>query len=191
MTSRAVEAYLARLERELGKRGLRDARIVEEARGHLVDAMERGRQRGLSVEAAEEEAVARFGEPDAVAATFATERYRMLNRSLFVLATVVGLLIAYVDSRPTWDDTGITAFALLFSGAVFGVLGPQRPWLWALAIGVWIPLYAFVRAPTPGKLAMLLVLAFPLAGAYGGMVLRLAGVALFGIEHDRPTTPRH
>jgi hypothetical protein len=172
MTSGQLETYLIRLGRELRKRGLVDDRIVEEARGHLVDAIEHGLQRGLSVDAAEHEAFARFGAPEAVAAQFVTERYRLLNRWLLVAASVVGMIIAYVDSRPTWDDAGIAAFSMLVSAGVFGMIGPQRPWLWALAIGIWIPLHAFARTVSLDSIGMLAVIAFPLAGAYAGMAVR-------------------
>ena len=76
MTSAALEAYLSRLERELRQRGLHDRRIVLEAREHLVDAVEDGLQRGLSLEAAESQALVRFGPPEIVAAHFATKRPR-------------------------------------------------------------------------------------------------------------------
>jgi hypothetical protein len=36
-----------------------------------------------------------------------------MTRALLPLALGFGLLIAYVDSRPNWDDTGVTALALL------------------------------------------------------------------------------
>jgi predicted DNA-binding WGR domain protein len=71
MTSAALEAYLSRLERELRKRGLQDRRIVDEAREHLFDAVEGELQRGLSIDAAESEALVRFGPPEMVAAYFA------------------------------------------------------------------------------------------------------------------------
>jgi putative ABC transport system permease protein len=73
MTATALEAYLSRLERELQKRGVQDGRIVDEAREHLVDAREEGLRRGLSAEAAESLALARFGPPEILAAQFATK----------------------------------------------------------------------------------------------------------------------
>jgi hypothetical protein len=85
MTSAALEAYLSRLERELRKRGLQDRRIVDEAREHLFDAVEEGLQRGLSVDAAETDALVRFGSPEMVAAHFATKRHGMSNWLFFIL----------------------------------------------------------------------------------------------------------
>lgn len=178
MTSEQFQAYLNRLGRELRKRGLVDPRIVEEARDHLVDAIEHGLQRGLSADAAEREAFARFGAPETLAKQFAAERYRTLNRWLFVGASVVGLIIAYVDSQPTWDGAGITAFAMLLAAGVLGMMGPHRPWLWALAIGMWVPLYTFAHTASVRSLGTLVVLAFPLAGAYAGRALRYWGMAV-------------
>jgi hypothetical protein len=77
MTS--LEWYLIRFERELAGHGVADPRVIEEARGHLVDAIEHGLQRGLSNEAAEREAIERFGAPETVAAKFASERLRARN----------------------------------------------------------------------------------------------------------------
>ena len=35
-----------------------------------------------------------------------------MPKVLLPIAIGLGLLIAYVDSRPNWDDTGLTALAL-------------------------------------------------------------------------------
>jgi len=43
----------------------------------------------------------------------------VFNAVLFLVAVLGGLAIAYVDLRPTWDDAGITAMAMLsLAGAV-------------------------------------------------------------------------
>jgi hypothetical protein len=167
-----VESYVRQLDRELRKRFVLDADILEEVHGHLTDAVERGAQRGHSFPSAQAAAIERFGAPALVAAAYAADRSRGLYRCLFIAAIAFGVAIAYVDSRPAWDDTGITAGTMMLVAGVLGLLGPRRPWTWALLIGIWIPAYAVARAPSAGTLAMVLVLAFPFAGAYGGMALR-------------------
>jgi hypothetical protein len=96
-----------------------------------------------------------------------------MTRTLLPLAVLTGLAIAWMDGQPGWDDTGISAMALLLAAVTFGLVGRTRPWLWALAVGAWIPLRAVVNG---GAWSMLFVLAIPLAGAYAGSGLRrLAG----------------
>jgi hypothetical protein len=92
-----------------------------------------------------------------------------MQRILFVVALGLGLAIAYVDSRPNWDDTGVTAAAILLVCGALGALGPKQPWLWAVAVGLWIPLVGIARSQNYGSL---LALAVAFAGAYGGMALR-------------------
>ena len=60
---------------------------------------------------------------------------------LAVVAGTIGLTLGYLDSRPSWDDTGITAALLLLSSAMAVGLSGRRPWLWALLIGTWIPIF--------------------------------------------------
>jgi len=91
---------------------------------------------------------------------------------LTLVAAASGLGIAYMDSRPGFDDTGITAGLLLIAAGCLGSAAPQRPWLWALMIGLWIPLHAIASQHSVASLGMLLVLAFPFAGAYAGTALR-------------------
>jgi hypothetical protein len=97
-----------------------------------------------------------------------------MHKVLLIFAVSLGLVIAYVDSRPNWDDTGITAAALLVSCLALGALEPKRPWLWATAIAIWVPLYGIVVAHNFGSL---LALAFGFVGAYLGMALRKLIVA--------------
>ena len=87
---------------------------------------------------------------------------------LLAAAAAVGLLIAFIDSRPTWNDSGITALALLLSGGLIGLFIRRRPWLFSLALGVWIPLRGIFLAHDS---RFLIVLLFPLAGVYAGWAL--------------------
>lgn len=72
-----LDDYVIRLERALRQRGRADPRIVAEAREHLVDAVDDGRARGLSIDEAEREALERFGAPEILAAHAAAERDQM------------------------------------------------------------------------------------------------------------------
>jgi hypothetical protein len=91
-----------------------------------------------------------------------------------VAALLLGFAISWVDNRPNWDDTGVTAFALLLSGGVMGLLAPRRSWLWAIAIWVWLPAWSIVRAGAlhPAMAAWVIVLAFPMTGALLGTQVR-------------------
>jgi len=92
-----------------------------------------------------------------------------MQKVLLVIALAVGGLIAYVDSRPNWDDTGVTAAAIFVVCGTLGAAGPNRPWLWALAVGLWIPVLGIAMTRNYGTL-----LALPIAfgGAYVGMAIR-------------------
>lgn len=90
---------------------------------------------------------------------------------LLVVAVVIGVAIAYVDSRTTWDDTAITVGSLVLSTGLLAFFSPKQPWIWALAVGVWIPLFAVAGTHNYGGV---IALAFAFLGAYGGMLLRRA-----------------
>ncbi|MGA8108985.1 MAG: hypothetical protein WB974_06100 [Acidobacteriaceae bacterium] len=82
---------------------------------------------------------------------------------------------------------GITAGLLLLSAGFLGLLGPRRPWLWALGIGVWIPLRMVVHAPSMGNvLGGLVILAFPMAGAFAGMAVRGLAVRAGALRAGTP-----
>jgi len=88
---------------------------------------------------------------------------------LFLLALAVGLLIGWVDTRPTWDDAGITAAAILVTTAAFGAAMPKRAWLWALAVGSGIAALNIAQA---GNFAALVAFVFAFAGSYAGVLVR-------------------
>jgi hypothetical protein len=90
-------------------------------------------------------------------------------------ALIFGLLIAWVDSRPTWDDTGISVGALLIVTGLLGLVAPERPWLWALAVGIWIPAYGIIAHANYG---LLLVLVIAFVGAYAGALIRKVSTVL-------------
>ena len=92
-----------------------------------------------------------------------------MQKLLLVIGLAAGGLIAYIDSRPHWDDTGVTAAAIFLVCGALGAAGPSRPWLWALAVGLWIPVLGIAMSRNYGTL-----LALPIAfgGAYAGMAIR-------------------
>lgn len=110
--------------------------------------------------------------PDLASTAIAERSRTMRDRWLFMLvplALALGFTIAYVDSSPGWDDTGVSAAAVLGSSGLFGLLYPARPWLWALAVGTWIPAFGIVRE---FNYASLLALVFSFAGAYASALVR-------------------
>lgn len=90
---------------------------------------------------------------------------------LVVMSIGIGLAIAYLDSQPNWDDTGITATMLLLMAALVSGISARRPWLWAILIGVWTPLLEFSSAGWAGLAA----LGVAAVGATAGYLLVRAG----------------
>jgi hypothetical protein len=88
---------------------------------------------------------------------------------VIILAILLGLIVTRIDTRPHWDDTGITVLLLFFASVVCGYLIPRHPWLIALAVCTWIPLYNILVSRNYGSLLALLP---GLAGAYTGFYLK-------------------
>jgi capsular polysaccharide biosynthesis protein len=109
MTLGPLDTYLQELARALRERGHEATRIVDEAREHLVDAVEDGLRRGLAREDAEREALERFGPPDLLAAQSLPVRSRLMARTTAALDIVVG--------HWRWM-TAATALAALVAGTV-------------------------------------------------------------------------
>jgi hypothetical protein len=93
---------------------------------------------------------------------------------LLLGALALGLVVALVDLSPGWDDTGVSAAAVFVVAAVFGAARPSRAWLWALAVGLWIPVLGIV---VRGNAEALIALVPALLGALAGAAARklLAG----------------
>ncbi|MSP14442.1 MAG: hypothetical protein EXR62_16000 [Chloroflexi bacterium] len=169
MEHTTLEEYLHELDRELRSQWMFQPRILEEVQSHLLEAVEQGERNGLSPAEAQRLALQRFGPAKTLAIQFTEERRLMMQKTLLAAGLALGLGIAYVDSRPTWDDAGITAMAILATCGMLGLLGAKRPWLWALVGGIWIPLFAILNSH---NFTSLLVLVFAFAGAYGGWAVR-------------------
>jgi hypothetical protein len=106
---------------------------------------------------------------------------RGMDAALLVLALALGLGIAWIDSRPHWDDTGITAGLLFLSAAAVTLVAPRCPWLLGLLVGFGV--FAELARPaiathqfsfSMATLGPLVVLLFPMAGAYSAFFLRCA-----------------
>lgn len=88
---------------------------------------------------------------------------------LLFLAFALGLVIGWVDTRPTWDDAGITVGAVLIVAAAFGLLMRKRAWAWGMAVGIGTPLLNFLLH---GSFAALVALPVAFLGSYAGAFVR-------------------
>jgi hypothetical protein len=93
----------------------------------------------------------------------------MKNIIALIVSLAIGLVIWKIDSQPTWDDSGITAGMIVLSTGLISFISPHRPYVCALAVTVWIPLFGIIVDRNYGTL---LVLLFGFIGAYGGATLR-------------------
>ena len=99
---------------------------------------------------------------------------KTLDWLLLLAALAVGLALGLVDSSPGWDDTGVSAAAVFATTAALGAARPSRAWVWALAVGLWIPALGILLR---GNYGALLALVPALLGAFAGAGARrlLAG----------------
>lgn len=82
-----------------------------------------------------------------------------------LFACIFGIAIAWVDAQPNWDNAGITAFMVLLVSMLAAYMAKRKPWLIALAAGVWIPLYGIIFTQNFGSILSLLP---GIIGAYTG-----------------------
>jgi hypothetical protein len=123
VTGGPVEAFLAELERHLGRdREARD-RVLSEVGDHLRDLARENRARGLEEIAAEADAVERFGSPRELARGLRPARRRSL-RALVVVLPAVAIAcgaLALAELRPAGQPASV---ALAHGGrATAGVTG--------------------------------------------------------------------
>ena len=79
-----------------------------------------------------------------------------------VVAVAAGIGIALIDSSPGWDSNGITAGLLLLGAGAAAAISRDRPWLWALLVGLPTPILENVR---DGNAGSWLALVFAAVGA--------------------------
>jgi hypothetical protein len=83
------------------------------------------------------------------------------------LALAVRCGIAWMDTRPNWDDAGATAGALLLAGVLAAVVGLR----WRLAVLLVAGPIAFTEWPSAGW-GVLAMVGFAVAGSVVGTALR-------------------
>jgi hypothetical protein len=178
MSSPSFDHYVQCLSRSLRSEGLVDPRIVDEAREHLVDAIEDGVKHGLSVDAAERAAFARFGDPDELTEAF--QRVYRWNYLVWyfakiaasvVASVVVALVIQVVVSLQVQSEVLQLApgFAKAATRSVAVVLGLATAW----EIG---------RRPFAIRRAVMAV------GTYGAICVGVQAVCATGLEAFGPAT---
>ena len=90
-------------------------------------------------------------------------------------ALVLGAGIAFVDTRPNWDDTGITAAAVAICCGALAVVQPRRAWLHAACVAGCVFIANVIAARNFGA-ALVFVPAFVGAGL-GSALGRLRDIA--------------
>jgi hypothetical protein len=90
----------------------------------------------------------------------------------FVVAVAAGIGIALIDSSPGWDSNGITAGLLFLGAGVAAAIGRDRPWLWALIVGLPTPILETIHDANTGSW---LALVFSAIGAAIGWSVSRAG----------------
>jgi phosphoglycerol transferase MdoB-like AlkP superfamily enzyme len=86
-----------------------------------------------------------------------------------ILSLAFGSIIAWIDTRPHWDDTGITVGLILISSMVCGGLYPSRAWLWALIVG---GILFVANVILHGNYGSVIALVVAFVGAYVGVGVR-------------------
>lgn len=90
-----------------------------------------------------------------------------MRRAAPALVLLMGVLIAWVDTRPGWDDTGVIAGSLLIAAGASALAGVR--W-WVAAVLTVFPLLVAEARSVGWGLAAAPV--FSIAGAVGGALLR-------------------
>ncbi len=95
-----------------------------------------------------------------------------------LLTAFLGVLVGLSDLR---SDVQLTALLLLVFGFFAGYAKPQYAWVWALLLGIWVPLAEFTALAIgmklsyrPDILASAIALVPAFIGAYGGVFVQWA-----------------
>jgi hypothetical protein len=89
----------------------------------------------------------------------------------------VGVLVGLMDVKAT--EVQLTVLLLLAFGFFAGFNQPRRAWRWAMLLGVWVPLFAFIAAgigltqfQMQQQFGALIALIPAFLGAYAGVVIK-------------------
>lgn len=100
------------------------------------------------------------------------------NLWLPLLTAFLGVVIGLTDLR---SDVQYTVLLLLVFGFFAGYAKPQYAWVWALLLGIWVPLAEFTALAIglklsyhPDILASSIALVPAFIGAYGGVFVQWA-----------------
>ncbi|HTP14178.1 MAG TPA: hypothetical protein VMM37_11145 [Bacteroidota bacterium] len=88
---------------------------------------------------------------------------------LFCASLFAGLILAWIDTRPNWDDTGIEVGIILCSSFCFGFAQPRFAWLWAVLVGIWIPV---INVFVQHDFMSCVILFISFIGAYAGVLIQ-------------------
>jgi hypothetical protein len=99
-----------------------------------------------------------------------------MQKILLGIAFALGGIITYVATRPEIHFGGI-AIALVVIAFLFGLIQSKYPWLFALALGIWIPVLVLFQGFFKGLFRVqniwaILALLIAFAGAYAGAFVR-------------------
>lgn len=101
-----------------------------------------------------------------------------------LIAAAIGAGVAYVDSRPNWDDTGITAGVVILAAGLLSVIRPRTWWLSGLLVGAPIPIANYALHRNLSAIVALVIAM--IAAAFGALI----GNALFAEDHPASRAAR-
>ena len=107
-----------------------------------------------------------------------TSTQRAASDTLYhVLAILFGVFAGWVDVK--LGDLLFTALLVLAPCILLGALGPQRPWRWAVIVGIFVPLadllayLVMTQKPDRAQIYESFLAFLPgMVGAYGGAAMR-------------------
>jgi hypothetical protein len=84
---------------------------------------------------------------------------------LIILSLAVGLTIGWIDSRPNWNDTGVTVGLIFLSSFLLSLLAEKHFWVIGIIIGICITSFNYILH---NNLQSVVSFIIAFAGAYSG-----------------------